>query len=65
MSEQEAKQPNAKVIPFPRRNFNGAAIIEDDGTETPITEAMVDEAIDRLINYLPNWLHPLSAPANS
>ncbi|MCV6623978.1 PA1571 family protein [uncultured Pseudoteredinibacter sp.] len=69
MSEQTAVQPCAKVIPFPRRNFHGAAIINDDGTETPITEEMVnqavDQAIDQLINYLPNWLHPLSAPANS
>lgn len=54
----------AEIIEFPRRNFHGAALVEADGTETPITECMVDEAIDSLINYLPNWLHPLSAPAN-
>lgn len=65
MSKPEATPPTAQVISFPRRNFHGAAIIEDDGTETAITEAMVDEAIDRLVNYLPNWLHPLSAPMNS
>ncbi|MCV6614136.1 MAG: hypothetical protein OIF35_04095 [Cellvibrionaceae bacterium] len=55
---------SAKILPFPRRNFHGAAIIAEDGTETPITEAMVEEAIDKLIHYLPSWLHPLSTPAN-
>lgn len=65
MSKPEATTPNAKVIAFPRRNFHGAAIINDDGTEIAITEAMVDEAIDRLVNCLPNWLHPLCAPVNS
>ena len=30
------------------RDFHGAAVIADDGSEIPITESMVAQALDRL-----------------
>lgn len=60
MDNNSTAEQSADVIHFPVRNFHGAAIIDENGIETPITETMVDDAIDQLINYLPSWLNPLS-----
>ena len=39
-------------------DFNGAAIIDDEGRETPITEAMVQRAL----NALADWPSLLGGP---
>ena len=33
---------------YPGRDFHGAAIIADDGTEVPITESMVSGALESM-----------------
>jgi hypothetical protein len=50
----------ANVIQFRARNFHGAAIIDENGKEIPITEKMINEAISQMIDYLPHWTNPLS-----
>ncbi|MGB2287999.1 MAG: PA1571 family protein [Porticoccaceae bacterium] len=41
-NQQEANQTQ------PKPNFNGAAIIDENGNEIPITEEMVQNACDSL-----------------
>jgi len=64
MQQQDKQNISAEVINFPARNFHGAAIIDINGEETPITELMVNQALDSLVNCLPNYTHPLSSPLN-
>ncbi len=52
-------EQSSNIVHFRIRDFHGAAIIDECGKETPITEKMVNEAIETLINHLPNWQHPL------
>ena len=37
----------------PQPNFNGAAIIDDDGNEIPITEEMIKSVCDELEDVKP------------
>ncbi|MDA9566030.1 hypothetical protein N9R55_03045 [Porticoccaceae bacterium] len=39
---------NLNYLPFEQPNFNGAAIINEQGKEIPITEEMVQTACDEL-----------------
>ncbi|MZR61645.1 PA1571 family protein [Alcanivorax sp. DP30] len=42
----------------PQSNFNGAAVIDEQGREVPITEAMIQQACESLAK---NWHYPLPA----
>lgn len=39
-------------------DFNGAAVIDEQGHEVPITEAMIQQACENLAN---DWNYPLPA----
>lgn len=60
MNNKQITEKSADVIQFRARNFHGAAIIDEHGKEIPITEKMINEAIESLIDHLPNWQNPLS-----
>lgn len=60
MGNKQITEKSANVIQFRTRNFHGAAIIDEHGKETPITEKMINEAIEGLVDHLPNWKNPLS-----
>ena len=49
---------NRKSVRNQKVDFNGAAIIDDEGRETPITEAM----IQRALNSLADWPSLLGGP---
>lgn len=64
MLQPDKQNTSAEFINFPARNFHGAAIIDTNGKEMPITELMVNQALDALVNYLPHCTHPLSTLLN-
>lgn len=42
----------------PKSDFNGAAVIDEQGREVPITEAMIQQACEKLAK---SWRYPLPA----
>ncbi len=46
----------------PHSKFNGAAMIDEEGREVPITESMIQRACEKLAN---SWCYPLPASGNA
>ncbi|WP_461518049.1 PA1571 family protein [Porticoccus sp.] len=47
---------NKTTVSEPSPDFHGAAVIDEDGNEIPITEGMLQEAFEELEESAPNDL---------
>lgn len=46
--ERVKARDDKSVVPLKKPNFNGAAVVDENGREIPITEKMVQKAISEL-----------------